>query len=195
MDDVQTVAEKTADAIASAITAKQVKEDMVRYLLFRRSMKALAHEHNTGLSICDMFAVTPNLFSIEYEIKVDRADLAAELKIIKMLLTQDLPLKCSFSKRWKHETYLRRADDQRNFIPNQFYFAVTPELADLALAGVEGTPYGVIVREVNGEMAVKKTARKLHHRRMLSGDLADLCRKLCWVAYNAITDPYSRTIK
>ena len=34
-----------------------------------------------------------------------------------------------------------------------------------------------------------------HTRKILPADLADLCRKLCWVAYNAGVDPNSRVIK
>lgn len=83
----------------------------------------------------------------------------------------------------------------RNAIPNQFCFAVTPELLDDALVGVEGTPYGVIVREPNDEMAVKRTAKRLHTRPMPIGEVADVCRKLCWVAYNGLLDPSRRLIE
>lgn len=78
--------------------------------------------------------------------------------------------KCS--KLDKHERYLMpKPQDQsglydysrRAYRPNQFYFAVTADLVDIAIEVCEGLPYGVLdLNGVYGSSSIKKRAGWLH---------------------------------
>jgi len=185
------------------MTAQEIKKAMVHYLLWERGARAVAHEYSTGLSKCDMFSVNRLLFSTEYEIKVSKPDLMMEIKIIKRTLQELNPQlfrgSLPYSKSEKHIRYLGKGQptSYKLFIPNHFYFVVTSELSHEAIEGVQETPYGVI--EINQNMGnapkVVRRAAKIHANKMDIEDMVDLCRKLCWVAYNAGVDPNQRIIK
>lgn len=77
--------------------------------------------------------------------------------------------KCS--KLDKHERYLIAKPStqgaygyfEQPYRPNQFYFAVTADLVDLAMQVCEGLPYGVIdLNGLNGSSSVKKKAGFIH---------------------------------
>lgn len=77
--------------------------------------------------------------------------------------------KCS--KLDKHERYLIQKPSTQNghghftqpYRPNQFYFAVTSDLVELAMEVCEGIPYGVIdLDALNGSSSVKSKAGFIH---------------------------------
>src|SRR5438105_1021286 len=110
------------------MTAADVKKALAAHLLWKGGMRAIAHEHGTGLSQCDIFAMNKALRSFEYEIKVSAGDLRGELAIIKSVLSGVDPRLgrkgSSWSKCLKHHYYLNRlkpwmqASSYKPFVPN-----------------------------------------------------------------------------
>jgi hypothetical protein len=192
------------------MTSADVKKALAAHLLWKGGMKAIAHEHSTGLSQCDVFAMNKDFRSFEYEIKVSASDLRGELAIIKAVLSGVDPRLgrkgVSWSKSEKHRRYLNRnqtwmeASSYQPFVPNYFYFVVPDELVSEAVAGCQGTPYGVMrggdtYLHNNSPFQVHKRAFRMHEETMTIKQVTDLCRRLCWVAYYAEIDPLHRTIK
>lgn len=137
------------------INSKFLKGELMHHLFWRLNYPIVVDEY----SFMDVFGVRRNGYGVEFEVKVSKADLCRELK----MMTCDQPMK--YSKDWskwsKHAHYLKKTVDQNKFteyqlfmnktlgepdyfIPNEFYFYVPDFLADFAVQATIHCPYGVI---------------------------------------------------
>ena len=122
-----------------------------------------------SLNNADLITVKRSMLTVEFEIKISRADLINEIKAIKEAVKiykkgfksaaelqkyiwsewrkeRKEELKISCTKFGKHRRYLHAKKFKEyvsDFVPNEFYFFVPKKLKDVALQGIEDTPYGV----------------------------------------------------
>lgn len=103
-----------------------IKTALVSYLRFAKGAKQVATE--AGEFSSDVLAIKKKEL-YEFEVKVSKADLKADFK------------------KPKHRKYQTKylTPTQAKHVPNYFYFAVPPELAEFALQQNLTTPYGVAV--------------------------------------------------
>lgn len=190
--------------------AIDLKAEMLTHMLYRLHYDAAITEYGgkgcTGNA--DIFGIMSSGFTHEYEVKVDKADLAGELKSIDVLCN---PLWRSGEKNWleekglskfdKHARYLHIVppgempwghnpwgvgDEEWAMVPNRFSFVVTAELQEFALAGLQETPYGLFVVSTheNGghpwsDVVCKRVAKKIHGLKAAPEIAANIMRKAC----------------
>ena len=133
------------------LTALQMKRIIAEHLFTELGFLGVFTECFNG---SDVFGVRRTLYAVEYEIKISKSDLVHELKSIRAVIANNPKLmdKHGWNKYSKHRRYIGKGDDmfyskEYNdlfYKPNEFYFAVPNELADVAVDGVKGTPYGVM---------------------------------------------------
>lgn len=134
---------------------------LMPYLLLSHDVIGCCEQVQNMYGIPDIIGirkVKDVLSVIEVEIKVTKSDFNSELKDIKAILGGIRP---EGKKHRKHHFYL----SQPLMTPNQFYFAVPPELETYAVQTLEdcSSPYGVlVVYEDTKEVRLRKPAKKLH---------------------------------
>ena len=168
------------------MTSWEMKLKVVDYYVFNNCQALTEHRNQS-----DVYVIRRSGYCAEVEIKVSRSDLVGELKVIRDVMEANKPntifdpvkFKTRFNKgdKWrKHEEYLfdpmryiptpeNPKEYSQRKSPNEFYFAIPEGLLDIALAGVEGTPYGIIIEGAYG-VTVAKSAKKLHRAKMIESD-------------------------
>lgn len=155
------------------MTASQIKYEMLKYFSYGSYFATFTEAFNYS----DVLTLKKSMYSVEVEVKVDRNDLANEIKAIQVAREDSLRLnKVSYTKYRKHEDYLipsQRQDiiNRGGFIPNEFYFAV-PEALELqakeAIYEME-LPYGLYVvddRRRWDSVVRHIDAKKLHTKKI-----------------------------
>lgn len=126
---------------------------------------------------CDVLALRSGGEWVEFEIKTSRQDLRREIRAIEASLVPEAERRLNWSayylkyksiantKIQKHSIYLKPNEEHqlgnwKSFIPNKFYFAVTPQLEEYAINEVTKLklPYGVAT--LNG--TIIRNAKKLN---------------------------------
>lgn len=124
-------------------TAYELKYIVCRYLLYRRNYKyAFTEWMNEG----DVIGLTKAMYPTEVEIKVSMSDLKSELKAMQGERGNN-----SWNKVHKHKMYLEPETERYhwNRPPKYFYLCVPDYLEEIAMAGVQDLPYGVLVARFN----------------------------------------------
>lgn len=171
--------------------SNEAKNFLLNYFLYQRCMPLATTEYNLNGYLADIFILDHKYRGIEIEIKVSKLDLITELNSIKALLNEDKPKK-SAGKYAKHREYLNiTGDNERldlfqsmhnNELPNKFSFAVTNDLEEVALDGIKGTPYGLIVLDDGDSWSYRPKvivqAKLLHDKEFKEDRLLKYLRKL-----------------
>lgn len=173
------------------MTSQEVKVELLRTLILDKQYIIAVTE---GMNSSDVLGVTKALYTAEYEVKVDKNDLLGEIKDIKCVLNgvMQQPFR-NRNKVYKHDKYIGHYYDIKGFVPNRFYFAVPHELTDIAVAGVENTPYGVVTvgdyyTGYNNQVkmwgyCVQREAQMLSKDKLSIKNLIKMARKSCTEAY------------
>jgi len=163
------------------MTSQEVKNRVLYNFLFE---KGWAGGFTESFWNSDVLGLTKQLFTVEAEVKVNKGDLQGEIDIIRKTLAGQKTSK-SWSKTFKHQCFLGKRNLQNRVamnlpvsqIPNQYYFAVTDELAQVALIGTVNTPYGVLLVTPFNVSVIKK-AVLLHKNPLPTQDVLGLMRKV-----------------
>lgn len=166
------------------MNAKEIKAAILWWMLYKLHFMAAVTEYGGvgTMGNADLFGILDSGYTVEFEVKCAKADLAGELKSIKLLTDEverekgrDWIQKAgSYAKLDKHARYLNRIPPGEmpwghreatfEMVPNRFYFAVTPELVAYATESLKGTPYGLYSVSEAGTECVKR-ADLLHKNR------------------------------
>lgn len=173
------------------MTSQQMKLNVGQHFLYVGGYLGVF----TEVSGADLFCIRRTHFTVEVEIKVDRNDLLRELKAVQAIVNGDKMTEENYNLRkygkyYKHEHYLKGTKNRERYHkrPNDFYFAVPESLAELALEGVTGTPYGVMVISEDATWAsgidMPKKAKKIHLEKVSSFQIDKLLRKASTEVFN-----------
>ncbi len=173
------------------MTSQEVKVELLRTLILDKHNIIAVTE---GMNSSDVLGVTKALYTAEYEVKVDKNDLLGEIKDIKCVLNGVVQQPCrNRNKVYKHDKYIGKYFGIKGFVPNRFYFAVPNDLMEIAVAGVENTPYGVVTvgdyyTGYNNQVkvwgySVRKEAQMLNKDKLSTENLIKMARKCCTEAY------------
>lgn len=173
------------------MTSQQIKLNLGEHFLYVGGYLGVF----TEVDRADLFCIRRTHFTVEVEIKVDRSDLVRELKAVQAIvsgdkITEDNYNLRKYGKYYKHEHYLKGTKNRERYHkrPNEFYFAVPVNLSALALAGVNDTPYGVIVIGEDATWAsgieTQKRAKKIHFDKIGSDQMDRLLRKASTEVFN-----------
>lgn len=180
------------------MTAKEIKQQLLRYLIYERSTPAIT-EGTFGQGICDVLAIKDSKFVMEYEIKVTKADLDSELNTICHYYRNE-PCKKLY-KDMKHKSLYhayqsgKLLEEQISMysihfgktirtVPNYFCFVVPTELADYAVERLKNTPYGVI--EAKPYPKSRKVNKRIHDNDVLSSAIYRFLYKGAEAHYNLL---------
>ena len=166
------------------LNSTHLKKELMSHLMWRLHFPVVIDEYQ----FMDVFGIRRSEYMVEFEIKISKADLMREIKLMHC----SQPIK--YSKDWvkweKHAHYLKRQIEKTPsiydtipgysvnvtdyFIPNEFYFYVPDFLGDVAVRETAGTPYGVVIigtthnsygREYHSDYEVIKKAVKIHEKK------------------------------
>lgn len=158
------------------MTAKEVKKIMISRLNWFNGYMGAASEvtnHHSADIIGVRFA---GRTVVEYEIKVSRGDLVGELKAVRAAYGLDEidsdNLKVSHTKFNKHCHY----QALRYNPPHLFYFCLPTALCDIAVAQLQGIPYGVY--DFERDKVIKKP-RRLHSEPITTEKALQLFARAC----------------
>ena len=126
--------------------------------------KALGYE-------ADLLSVLASGHCYEYEIKVTRADFAADA-----------------AKRTKHDTYSRagnmREGNRAKHAPARFYYVVPDGLVQPAEVPVQ---YGLMYVLCNGDVQIVRQAGWLHHEMLGFDGYRRIANSLMWKVFKGVT--------
>jgi len=170
------------------MNSNRVKTYLFYYILWRWGYLGAATE---GFNSSDVFAVRRNLYTVEFEIKLNRNDLKREVNIIKQIIKNKsiFGIRGSNTKVTKHGTYLgywRFDRFIKEVIPNVFSFIVPRELEGIK-EDLVNTPYGLyVVWETKNDWNIERIIKpkKLHKNKIRGEDLARFFRKLTTENYS-----------
>ena len=153
---------------------------LMYYFMIERSFDWCTTETTIyGNYIADILAVNKNKFLYEVEIKTSRADLNSELRAIKNVKNNNASYE---NKIKKHRAYLSK--NIKTGVPSMFYFAVPLSLKEIALKGIEDTPYGLIVLGKRHVLCIAKRATKLHKHKISDYRKEKILSRLCYENMN-----------
>jgi len=145
-------------------TSHDLKAEMLAHALYRLHFVAAVTECGNGsFGVADVVGIRESGYTAEFEVKVSKQDLMGEMKSIRAIvegvdLFADPSKKVNVAKYPKHNAYIKNDGYMSAYYkdlsmrPNHFYFVVPPELKEVALEGLAGTPYGLfMVYEHQGE--------------------------------------------
>jgi len=165
----------------------------MRYYLFERGSSASFEMTIYGYYVADFIAINNNNYLTEVEVKVDKNDLAGELRSIECIL-ENKPRDKGCSKFSKHKEYLNPSSDdeysQRHLVekrPSQFYFAIPKYLEEQAIKTIKKTNYGLIVVGENGSIDIVKKAKKIHNNKISELFFIKFLRKMSFENYKLLT--------
>jgi len=155
------------------MTSVEMKLHVMKWLQYRKNCLCAFTEYR----FADVFAINNSGYPIEVEVKVDKRDLANEVKTIRHLLSdkEDHTYRPKWSYKYeKHHSYLinERKEHPR---PRYFFFAVPETIIDQAKIWLEGTPYG-LVSVKHFALEIKKSDR-LSENKYEQADCYNLLRK------------------
>jgi hypothetical protein len=166
------------------------------YFLIKRYFMACT----TEMEICngfiaDVVAIKEDRQIYEVEIKTSKADLRSELKSIKQVLSGAvLDHKEYGAKYEKHKMYITGkyenwSGDINTFTAaNRFYFAIPEALKEVAIEGLDGSPYGVILLGKKYVSHVLKRAKLLHKNKISGHKIFKVIHRLSLENMNYLND-------
>lgn len=155
---------------------KKIQSLLLNHLKNRPDFNLITTNYSWNLLFeADVYQVTKNLFTVEYEIKTSRGDFLKDFKKSKKIYNKHTRQYDCINKHdlLKNNDIIR--DKKRNkFLPNKFFF-VTP--IGLISRNEIDDCYGLIEVLESGQVVISKRPKKLHSEKRLSvDDMLDIAR-------------------